>query len=161
MSFSLTPKEYLDLAKQAFEEFKAEPLSKRRLISVCVFVNHLPEIVFAEYINSNPAKVQNHRDDDVYRTTATAQCAEIGIVRDLCDFGKHGPVLGRKTVVVKNTGAKEIIVLDAGMFLLGFPTHRKVEKLVVEMKDKSERTAESVVATALEFWEQKFVTDGL
>jgi hypothetical protein len=91
----------------------------------------------------------------------TVDCAEIGIVRDLCDFGKHGPVLERKSVRVQNTGAKEIIVADAAGFLLGIPTHRKVEKLVVQMKDQIERTAKSVVATAFGFWERKFAQDEL
>jgi len=45
MSFGLTPKEYLAMVVEAYEDFKANPLSIRHLLSVCTLANHLPEIV--------------------------------------------------------------------------------------------------------------------
>ena len=161
MSFGLTPREYLAMVVQAWEEFKANPLSKRHLISVCTFANHLP-IVASEYATSDPAKINNCTSGPTYRFHAARSCPDVEIVRDLCDYGKHGPVLDRKSVQVQNTGAKEVIVSNAvGMAILGFPIGQRVEKLVVTLKDGTERTADSVVASVVGFWQQKFASDGL
>lgn len=162
MNFGLTPKEYLAMVIDAWEEFKVNPLSKRHLIALCTFANHLPEIIIAEYGQSDPGKVQNHVTGATYRAYAVSLCPEIGIVRDLCDFGKHGPFLDRKSVEVKETDVKERLVGDAvGVTFLGFPIARRVEKLVVTLKDGRDIHADAVVSTVVEFWKKAFASDGL
>jgi hypothetical protein len=70
--------------------------------------------------------------------------------------------LRRHSVQVQNTGAKEVIVGNAaGLAYLGFPITQQVEKLVVTLKGGTERTADSVVASVVGFWQQKFALDRL
>jgi hypothetical protein len=162
MNFGLTPKEYLAMVIDTWEEFKVNPLSKRHLIALCIFANHLPEIIIAEYGHSVPGKVQNYVTGATYRAYAVSLCPEIGIVRDLCDFGKHGPFLDRKSVEVKETDVKERLVGDAvGIAFVGFPIARKIDKLVVTLNDGKEMNAEAVVSTVVEFWKMKFASDNL
>jgi hypothetical protein len=83
-------------------------------------------------------------------------------VRDLCDYGKHGPHLDRKSVEVRETDVKEKAVGNAaGLVYLGFPIAQRMDKLVVTLNDGRELIADFVVATVVEFWKQKFVADGL
>jgi hypothetical protein len=162
MSFNLTPKEYLDMLIAAWEDFRLNPLSKRYLIQVCTFANHLPEIIFAEYGASNPRKVNNCSTGPQYRAHALGLCPEVGIVRDLCDFGKHGPRLDRKDVEVKETDPKEKVVGNAlGLSIFGFPVAQKVEKLVITMNDGRELIADMIVANVVDFWKKKFASDHL
>ena len=49
----------------------------------------------------------------------------------------------------------------AGLAYLGFPITQQVEKLVVTLKGGTERTADSVVASVVGFWQQKFALDRL
>jgi hypothetical protein len=162
MSFALTPQNHLTMTEETWDEYKANPLSKRHLITVCVWANHLPEIVAAEYAVSDPGRINNCTNGPTYRAHAVGLCPEVAVVRDLCDYGKHGPVLDRRSVQVQHTGAKEIIVGNAvGLVLFGFPIAQKVEKLVVTFRDGTERTADSVIACVMEFWLQKFVSDNL
>jgi hypothetical protein len=162
MSFGLTPGRYLKMVEDTWEEFKANPLSVRHLLTVCTFANHLPEIIIAEYAQSNPGKVQNYLGYDAYRASVVNVCPEIGIVRDLCDYGKHGPHLDRKSVEVRETDVKEKAVGNAaGLVYLGFPIAQRMDKLVVTLNDGRELIADFVIATVVEFWKQKFVADGL
>lgn len=162
MNFGLSPKDYLAMVLDAYEEFKANPLSTRHLIAVCTFANHLPEIIIAKYAQSDPRKVHNHVTGATYRGYAVNLCSEIGIVRDLCDFGKHGPRLDRKSVAVKETDVKEKLVGDAvGISILGFPIARKIEKIVVTLIDGKEMYADAVVSTVVDFWKKTFASDNL
>lgn len=86
----------------------------------------------------------------------------MAIVRDLCDYGKHGPTLCRASVQVQNTDAKEIIIGNAaGIAFLGVPIGQKVERLVVTLKDGKQRTADSVVTTVVKFWQEKIAANRL
>jgi hypothetical protein len=162
MSFGLSPKEYLSMVVDALEEFKADQTSIRRLITVCTFANHLPEIIVAEYGQSDPAKVHNHVTGATYRGYAARLCPNVGIVRDLCDFGKHGPHLDRKSVEVKETDVKERLEGNVvGITYLGFPISRKTEKIVVTMNDGTEMQADVVVNTVVDFWNKSLALDGL
>jgi hypothetical protein len=49
----------------------------------CVFANHLPEIVFAEYGTNDPAKVHSTKNKLNYRKYVATLCPEVGVVRDL------------------------------------------------------------------------------
>jgi hypothetical protein len=80
MSFGLTPKEYLAMVVEAYEDFKANPLSIRHLLSVCTLANHLPEIVASKYATSDPAKINNCIDGSAYRDQAANLCPDVGIV---------------------------------------------------------------------------------
>jgi hypothetical protein len=162
MNFGLTPNEYLAMVVEAWEEFKLNSLSKRHLISVCTFANHLPEIVVSEYATSDPLKISNCISGSAYRAQIISLCPDAQIVRDLCDYGKHGPVLDRRSVQVQNTGAKEVVVGNVlGISVFGFPIGQRLEKLVVTLRDGTERTADSVIAGVVGFWQQKFVSDDL
>ena len=70
--------------------------------------------------------------------------------------------MGRIWVQVQNTGTKAVIVSNAaGIAFMGAPFAERAEKLVGTLKDSTERTAASVLASVVEFWQQKFTSDGL
>ena len=72
---------------------------------------------------------------DDYRKYVATLCPEVGVVRDLCDFGKHGPKSDRTDVQVTNTRQQRRVTLDASAFVMGIPTHAVIQKLVISMKD--------------------------
>jgi hypothetical protein len=78
-------------------------------------------------------------------------CPEIGIVRDLCDFAKHGPRLSRASVQVSTTEEKIKVELDASAFVMGIPTHVIKQKLVVNLKDGREVFADGLSRWSLIF----------
>jgi len=47
------------MVEETHAEFRANNLSLRHLIAFCIFANHLPEIVFAEYRISDAPKVHS------------------------------------------------------------------------------------------------------
>jgi hypothetical protein len=161
MSFDISPKDYLEMVKKTHTEFRYDELSSRRLIACCIFANHLPEIVFAEYGASDPDKVHSTSSTSEYREYAMKLCPEVGIVRDLCDFGKHGPKLDRKSVQVANTGLQRTTELDLAAMAMGIPAHVVTEKLVITLKDGEEMFADWVVATVVDFWRRTFAADSL
>ena len=64
-----------------------------------MFANHLCEHVFAAAYNGiDSAKLDGNATPDIYRKNLEAQKPELKLIRDLCDYGKHGPSLNRKTV---------------------------------------------------------------
>jgi hypothetical protein len=161
MSFNISPREYLAMAEEAHAEFKSDELSLRRLITSCTFANHLPEIIFTTYGTNSVAKVHGHSSKDTYRAYAVNLCPEIGIIRDLCDFGKHGPALNRRNVQVANTGKQSTPVLDTASFAMGVPNHVMTDKLVITLRDGKERLADYVISEVVEFWQRTFAADGL
>ncbi|MCW2225711.1 hypothetical protein M2232_009243 [Bradyrhizobium japonicum] len=162
MSFGLTLRQYLDLAEEARSDFQADHLSLRKLISVCVLTNHLPEIVFAEHAAANPLKVHGQtRVDDYRNQIVQIACPSALIIRDLCDYAKHGPRLRRSSVQVDQTGKQTKLELDTASFLAGAPNHQEVERFVVTLRDGTERLAEDLVRDVVNYWNAEFVAHGL
>jgi hypothetical protein len=104
MSFGITPRDYLTMLQEQHREYRADPLSLRKAIAVLMFANHISEHVFAAYARVDPAKVSDQRSEKSYREYMVGQKPELGVIRDLCDFSKHGPSLHRKTVAVTLRG---------------------------------------------------------
>lgn len=162
MSFGLSSKEYLELVEEAHQDFRADHLSLRKLIAVCVLANHLPEIVFYEHATVEPSKVHGQaRIDDYRNQVVQVACAETLIIRDLCDYAKHGPALRRESVQVDQTGRQTKLELDTASFVAGAPNHHYVDRLVVTLKDGTERLAEDVVRDTVRYWKAEFVARGL
>jgi len=161
MSFNISPRDYLVMVVEAHAEFKSDELSLRRLITCCTFANHLPEIIFATYGTNDIAKLHSNSSMDSYRAYAINLCPEIGIVRDLCDFGKHGPTLHRRNVQVATTGKQSTPTLDTLSFIMGSPNHIMTDKLVITLIDGNERLADYVIGEAVEFWQRTFAADNL
>jgi hypothetical protein len=100
MSFGLDPTDWLLFLTESHEDYRQDPLSLRKAVACCVFANHLPEHLVAKYGSSDPGKLHGARSVDAYRSyLATAEPA-LAVIRDLCDYAKHGPTLGRKSVTV-------------------------------------------------------------
>jgi hypothetical protein len=161
MSFGLSPKECLDITLETWNEYKENPLSIRHLMICCIFANHLPEIVVAEHSDRDSAKLHSHIDIEAYRKYVFGSCPEMEIIRDLCDFAKHGPSLGRKSVIVDKTEAKKTMVLDLVGVAAGIGSHHEDEKIVVTLKDGTERFADYLIETVAKFWLQTFASDDL
>lgn len=161
MSFGFTPAEYLEMVRDAVREFRRGNLSKLRAVTCAVLINHLPEQVFAAY-SGQRTKVRDASMVENYRGILTGMNPDLGIVRDLCDYAKHGPTLGRSSVRVEATRQTEVLELDDVAFLAGFiPSHHEVEKLVIVLKDGNDRWLSDVLESALKFWEDEFVASGL
>jgi hypothetical protein len=161
MSFGLNPKDYMAMVEETYQDFKADQLSLRHLISCCVFANHLPEIIVATYAAQQTVKLHGNDTVDSYRAHAIAICPEIAVVRDLCDFAKHGPYLSRKSVQVDKTAVKTTFVLDTASFVMGIPNHVSKEKLIVTLKDGNERFADFMIAKVVDYWKRTILADDL
>src|ERR1700722_16262134 len=138
MSFGFNPSDYLGLLDDSHDEYRREPLSIRRAVVCCIFANHLPDYIFAAYGVSDSAKLHGATSINDYRCyLATAEPA-LAVIRDLCDYAKHGATLARKSVTVAKTEQAKTWEMDAVAFMIGIPSHHPAEKLVVTHKDGSE-----------------------
>ena len=163
MSFGLTAIEYLNMLKEEHADFCRDNLCVRRAISCSVFANHMPEIVCAEYKDSDPAKLDCYTNPRRYREYVIAQCTELGIIQDLCDYGKHGPVLERHRVrapeQVRTSTVEKTMELDATLYafgphVFGLPSSRDVDALMVTLRDGTKFRFDACIARAIEFWEE-------
>jgi hypothetical protein len=161
MSFDLAPQGYLEMLNQEHEDYRKDPLSLRRAISCSTFANHLSEFVFAQYKDSDPAKLDGCVDEHAYRNHLVTACPDLGLIRDICEFGKHGPVLGRSTVRVAQTGVEKKLELDTASFMMGFPNHVERDRLVIKLKDGSECYFDVCLANVVNFWNGLFQTKNL
>jgi hypothetical protein len=162
MAFAITPVEYLKITSEQHGDFVKDPLSLRKAIALSMFANHICEHVFAAYSNVADNKIEHCATLDDYRRRLIAQKPELGIIRDLCDFGKHGPKLERKTVQVARTEVKKTLVLDTLTFmLLGLPNHHLKEKIVVTLNDGSQRFFDGLISDVLQFWDSLFTAKSL
>ena len=48
LSLGLKPTDYLEMLKEEYAEYKADPVSMRKAINCCAHSNALPEIIFAK-----------------------------------------------------------------------------------------------------------------
>lgn len=156
MAFSLSPSDYLQILEDQLAEYTADPLSLRKAISLCLFANHIPEHVFATYGSTAPTKVHGARSVQDYRLHLQQANFNLLLMRDLCDYGKHGPTLNRASVSVATADVEQTMVLDSASFLAGVPNHFAEDKLVVKLKDGSERFFDALAAAVMQFWKSEF-----
>lgn len=156
MSFGLNPDEWLQMLIDAHGEYNLEPLSIRKAVVCCVFANHLPEHLFSRYGASDPAKLRGATSLDSYRGHIAAAEPALAVIRDLCDYAKHGPALARKSVTVAKTEQSSALAMDSLSFFMGIYNHRQVEKLIVTHKDGSIAWVEGYLFKATRFWQGEF-----
>jgi hypothetical protein len=161
MAFNITPAEYFKMLVEQHAEYTGDPLSLRKAIAVSMFANHLCEHIFAAYSGVDSAKLDGSATPDIYRSNLEAQKPELRLIRDLCDYGKHGPSLKRKTVQVSQTEVKETMVPDFTGLLLGLTNHFAADKIVVTLSDGSERFFDYLIDDVVRFWNTTFVTKAL
>jgi hypothetical protein len=170
MALDLKPRKCLEMLKAEYEEYKVSPLSTvmRKAINCCSLSNAMPEIIFAEYKDTAPQKVNGAKCHEDYRDYLRCECEAHHTVRDFCDFSKHGPVLRRQkpkvpaAVRVSVRDAKHIIRQE-GVFrgLLAITQIKEIERLVVTHRDGREQPMDEVLAQVINSWEVIFKRDGL
>src|SRR5262245_37221291 len=101
MAFGLSPRDYFQIVTEHHASFKSDPLSVSKAIVVSILANHICEHVFA----ANKG-IEGCKDADHYREHLQKKKPELVLIRDLCDFAKHGPRLHRTTVRVEKAEAK-------------------------------------------------------
>lgn len=126
-----------------------------------MFANHLCEHVFAAYNGIDSAKLDGSATANIYRKSLEEQKPELRLIRDLCDYGKHGPSLNRKTVRVSRTEVKQTMVPEFTGLLLGLTNHFAAEKIVVTLGDGSERFFDHLIDDVVRFWNATFETKAL
>jgi len=156
MSFGLDPCEWLQFSVESYADYLEDRLSLRKAVACCVFVNHLPEHLVAKYGSSDPGKLHGFASVEAYRGYLLTAEPALTVIRDLCDYAKHGPTLGRKSVTVTKTEQSAALELDAWAGMTGFYNHRRVKKLIVTHKDGSEGWLENYLRKTLEFWKGEF-----
>jgi hypothetical protein len=161
MTFAILPRDYLHMLQEQHAEYSADPLSLRKAIAVSMFANHICEHVFAAYAQNDVQKVDGLTTASAYRLHLENMKPELKLIRDLCDFGKHGPTLSRRTVQVAKTELKETMVPDAMWFALGGFNHRAEDKIVVTLIDGKERFFDYLIDDVVKFWSDHFSARGL
>jgi hypothetical protein len=132
----------------------------RKAINCCALSNALPEIIFTQYGDTEPQKVHDAKNHNAYRDYLKAQCTAHLTVRDICDFSKHGPTLGRKSVSVQD--AKRI-ERKVGFFmgLLLLTMEREVERLEVRHGDGRTEFLDEILEQMTTSWNAIFDQDKL
>jgi hypothetical protein len=169
MAFDLKPREYLEMLKAEYEEYKVSPLSTvmRKAINCCSLSNAMPEIIFAEYKDTAAQKVHGVKRHEDYRDYLRRECEAHHTVRDFCDFSKHGPVLRRQksTVPAARVSVQDAkhIIRQEGVFrgLLAITQIKEIERLVVTHLDGREQPMDEVLAQVINSWEVIFKRDAL
>lgn len=160
MSFAISPFDYLSFLREELSAYEADPLSLKRAIIISLFANHIGEHVFAAYSTSDPGKVDGFQLEHDYRNHLASSKPELAIVRDICDYSKHGPTLHRKTVQVSGTGIKQALVPNF-QGLLALTNHTKEERIVVTLLNGSELFFDWLIADVVRFWENLFASKKL
>lgn len=166
MSFNLTPAEYLALVREEYDDFLKDVGSIRRAMSSCILASHVVDHVLACHYPADPAKLRlpsglNERQRMTqFHQQVASECPEAALIRDVCDFGKHGPHLNRSSVVVDWTGIEQVhsgyVSRDA---TVSTPmTVRRRAQII--LNDKREAYLETALGTVLAYWEGRFARDG-
>jgi hypothetical protein len=161
MAFGLSPTDYLQIVREQHSDFKADPLSLRKAISVTILANHIGEHVFAAFGSTDGTKVDNCKDLASYRKHLEGQKSELALIRDLCDFAKHGPRLDRKSVRVAKAEAKGTMVAEYTGLLLALTNHHEEQKIVVTLDDGSQLHFDYLIEEVMMFWTSFFEARGL
>ncbi len=106
--------------------------------------------IFVAYAGSAPANI----DVCAYRSHLEVMKPELRLIRDLCNYGKHGPVLWK--ALVSKTERRQTMVADYTGLLLGITNHHSEEKIVVALKDHTERHFDYLAQEVVKFWTDRF-----
>jgi hypothetical protein len=167
MSFNLTPAQYFAMVREEHQDFLADRASIRRAISCCTLMNHVLDHVVSHYFRTDPGKLRIRpglefkQAVNAYRDHVVADCPDVSVIRDLCDFGKHGSHLDRPTVQVKWTGLEETYGFHISFARVEASDYVKTVRVGIIMKDGQEMKLEAVLASVLAYWERRFAADAL
>jgi len=161
MAFALSPRDYLNLVQDQHVDFKADATSLRKAIALSMLANHICEHVFAACITTTASKLDGCKDVASYRQHLQRLEPELLLIRDLCDFAKHGPRLDRKSVQVSKAETKGTMVADFSGLLLGLMNHHEEVKIVVTLDNGGERHFDYLINEVMLFWASLFTTKGL
>jgi hypothetical protein len=167
MGLDLTPRDYLEMLTEEYREYldywhaHGYQVSIRKAINCCGLSNALPEIIIAQYRDTQPQKVHHAKDHVVYRADyLQVKCKAHLTVQDLCEFSKHGPKLWRESVSVRD--ATNITRQEGVARLpLMFPEPRDVERLWVRHQDGREELMNEVLEQVIASWKTIFDQDKL
>ena len=175
MSFGITPREYLAIVNQEYDEFNhpANKTSIKHAMRCAVFSYHILENIWSFY-KSDSAKVFGHSKFDDFQAELIAMCPDLGIIRDISDYSKH-TILCRKSVEVSKTVSKMVpdmhefimaiaevptggnpCVFDATEALLIY----KEGALIVTLKNGLEHRFNDLLKSVVEFWRTIFDSQG-
>ena len=159
MSSGLKPTDYLEMLKEEYAEYKADPVSMRKAINCCAHSNALPEIIFAKYRSG--AQVHGATSYERYREHLRLRESQAHhTVRDICEFSKHGPGLHRqrpKTPPERKVSVQGAKVESGYQLLLALTNHR----LVITHQDGRREYMDDVLAQVVASWQAIFKRDGL
>jgi len=167
MGLNLTPREYLEMLTEEYREYQEDwhtqryRVSIRKAINCCAHSNAMPEIIFAQYHDTEPEKVHHAKDHKAYRDHLQAQCKAHLTVRDLCDYSKHGPTLGRPSVSVQDAKRIEGEEGFPTGLLLALTQSHKVERLVITHQDGRTELLDEVLEQVITSWKTIFEQDRL
>ena len=167
MSFNLTPAQYFEIVRAEHQDFKADRASIRRTISCCTLTNHIVDHLTSHYFQTDPAKLHVQPGLtfkaalNAYRDHVVGECPDISVIRDLCDYGKHGPHLDRPSVQVQWTGLEETYGFHISFAEVPASDYVKTVRVGIIMKDGGEMKLEVVLASVFHYWERKFVAEAL
>jgi hypothetical protein len=174
MSLDLTPRDYLEMLMDEHREYQEHwhahhfRVSMRKAINCCALSNALPEIIFAQYGDTEREKVHGTKSSSAYREHLRKECEVHHTVRDICDFSKHGPNLDRRDnpkhpqrVSVQNAKLIRRIESFASGLLLVIPQHREVERLVVLHRDERTELLDDILEQVTTSWRAIFGQDKL
>ena len=98
---------------------------------------------------------------NAYRDHVVGECPDISVIRDLCDYGKHGPHLDRPSVQVQWTGLEETYGFHISFAEVPASDYVKTVRVGIIMKDGREMKLEVVLASVLDYWDRKFAAESL
>jgi hypothetical protein len=171
MGLDLSPRDYLEMLTEEYREYQEQwhanhyRVSMRKAINCCGLSNAMPEIIFAHYSGTDPEKVHRAKSAGAYRKHLRKQCEAHHIVRDICDYSKHGPNLDKRSkdqpVSVHDS---ELIVRQEGFSvgaLLVLTQSREVERLEVRHKNGRTELLDEVLKQVIASWNAIFDEDKL
>jgi hypothetical protein len=142
MGLELIPRDYLEMLREEYRAYQEHwhahdyRVSIRKAINCCGHSNALPEIIFAHYSDTEPAKVHHTHHRNAYRAYLQERCTAHLTVQDICEFYKHGPSLRRQLANARprvSVQTVKRITRPEGFFqwLLALTESREVERLEV------------------------------
>ncbi len=167
MSFDLRPVEYLRITQEEYKEFLKDQGSIRRAMSCCILTNHIIDHVVACYYPSDAGKLhilpslKSENAVKAYRDHVVGECPNVSVIRDVCDFGKHGPKLRRSNIVVERTGVREIYGFYPSFLPIRASNYTKRSRVLITKTNREELYLPTVLSSVLGYWNAKFLQDTL
>jgi hypothetical protein len=152
MGLDLTPRDYLEMLTDEYQEYLKNPLSMRKAINCCGLSNALPEVII---VHQNPADSPDglKRKASAYRKQLEQRCPAHHTVRDFCDYSKHVK-LRRKCVNMKEAERIEHTAGSPIGLTLVFTHPEDVELLVLRHRNGREEYLHEVLAQVIASWNE-------